>query len=152
MTALVFVLGFTLVHAVAYTVAGAIALSFSRDLYAEKGRVLDFMRDMDDETESLHVKRWFLPVQLVRGMLLAVVLLPILGPLGEATLLARFAFLFGAAVIWLDVASSVPFPNNLEGAVYLKPRYLRLSRHGKLYAETLLYGLLLAAPVAWLLF
>ncbi len=152
MSALLFVLGFALVHAVAYTVAGAIALSFSRDLYAEKERVLDFMRDMNDDAESTHVKRWFLPVQLVRGVLLAVVLLPILGLLGEATFLARFAFLFGAAVLWMDVASSVPFPNTLEGAVYLKPRYLRLSRRGKLYAETLLYGLLFAAPVAWLLF
>ncbi len=150
MEALRFVLVFTFVHATAYTVAGAIALAISRDLYREKGRILDFLRDMDDEADAKHVQRWFLPAQLARGPLLAVVLLPILGPLADVPSLARFVTLFGLAALWLDLASSVPFSHNLEGFVYMKPRYLRLARHGKLYLETAIYASLLAAGVSWL--
>jgi hypothetical protein len=152
MGALVFVLLFTLIHAAAYTAAGAVALALSRDLYRREDRALDFLRDMDDPEEAPHVQRWFLPVQLARGALLALVLVPLLGPLGEVSFLTRFLVLFGLAAVWLDVASSVPFPHNLEGFVYLKARYQRRAGRAKLYLETGLYALLLAVFVAWLAF
>jgi hypothetical protein len=152
MGAVVFVLVFTLIHTAAYTAAGALALALSRDLYRQEDRALDFLRDMDDPQAAPHVQRWFLPVQLARGALLACVLVPLLGPLGDLSVLMRFAVFFGLAAVWLDLASSVPFPNNLEGFVYFEPSYRRRARHGKLYLETALYALLLAAFAAWLAF
>ena len=78
-----FTLWFTLLHTMAYTVAGAIALNVSGDLYTERARTLDFLRNMSDVEESGHVQRWFLPAQVVRGVVLSVVLYPVLGPLGD---------------------------------------------------------------------
>ena len=86
---LTFVVLFTLIHAFDYTVAGATALRISPDMYREKGQVLDYLRDMTDDTESVHVTKWFLPAQLVRGVLMAIVLLPIAGLLGDISFLAR---------------------------------------------------------------
>ncbi|MFW6368860.1 MAG: hypothetical protein ACOCZ9_03890 [Spirochaetota bacterium] len=100
-----FVLGFTVIHAVAYTLAGMIALKVSPDMYRQKDRLLDYLRDMSDETESAHVTRWFFPAQILRGVLLAVVLLPIIGLLGEISFAARCAFFAGLLIVYTDFAS-----------------------------------------------
>ena len=147
----VFIVLFTLIHAFAYTVAGATALRISPDMYREKGRVLDYLRDMSDDTESVHVTKWFLPAQLVRGVLMAIVLLPIAGLLGDISFLARFAFFAGILIIYADFASAVPFNGNIEGFVYMKPRYLASHKTWKLYVETVMYAILVAA-LASLLF
>ena len=81
---------FIVIHTIAYTAAGAIALQLSKDLYEEKNRLLDYLRDMSDPEESGYVTRWFIPAQLVRGLLLSIVLYPILGFLGELSFGLRF--------------------------------------------------------------
>ena len=149
---LIFVVLFTLIHAFAYTVAGAIALRISPDMYREKGRVLDYLRDMSDDSESAHVAKWFLPAQLVRGVLMAVVLLPIAGLLGDISFFARLAFFAGILIIYADFASAVPFNGNIEGFVYMKPRYLKSHKIWKFYLETVLYAVLVAVLAALLLF
>ncbi|MFW6368861.1 MAG: hypothetical protein ACOCZ9_03895 [Spirochaetota bacterium] len=50
------------------------------------------------------------------------------------------------------VSSAVPFHGNIEGFVYMKPRYLKSGKVWKFYLETVLYALLVAVPVAGLLF
>lgn len=152
MAYLQFTLWFTVVHAAAYVVAGVISLAFSKDLYAQKGRTLDFLRDMNDPHESGHVNRTFLPAQIVRGVLMSVVLYPILGALGDMSVALRFVFLASLAFIYLEVASSIPFPTNVEGYVYLRDRYRGIPAVWKLYFEAILYAVLLAGPVAWLAF
>lgn len=64
---LTFILVFVVSHAAAYTVAGSIALSFSKDIYKTKERHATFLRDMSENAESRHVSKWFLPAQIVRG-------------------------------------------------------------------------------------
>lgn len=152
MTYLIFSALFTLLHTLAYTLAGVIALKLSGDLYREKQRVLDYLRDMSDEAESKHVERWFLPAQLLRGVLLSVVLYPILGVLGEVSFAARFAFLAGLMFFYADFASAVPFNNNIEGFVYLKAKYLKTESFWKLYLETIIYSLLVGLIAAAFLF
>jgi hypothetical protein len=44
MAYVLFSLWFTLLHTAVYTIAGAIALRISKDLYEEKNRLLDFLR------------------------------------------------------------------------------------------------------------
>ena len=56
-----FTLWFTVIHTVCYTLAGAIALRISRDIYEGKARMMDYLRDMNDKEESFHVQKWFLP-------------------------------------------------------------------------------------------
>lgn len=152
MGSLSFVASFTLIHAAAYTLAGAIALRVSPDMYREKGRVLDYLRDMSNETESAHVTKWFFPAQILRGVLLAIVLLPIVGLLGQISFAARFAFFAGLLIFYADFASAVPFNGNIEGFVYMKPRYLQSGKVWKFYLETVLYAVIVGAAAAGLLF
>jgi hypothetical protein len=146
-----FVLWFTLIHMVAYVLAGVIALRISKDLYEHRNRHLDFLRDMGDAEENRKVQRAFLPAQLVRGLLMGLVLLPIVGALGEMTAALRFTFLAALTFVYLEVASSIPFPTTIEGRVYLKDRYRSFPSVWKLYLEAALYSALLAGAVTWLL-
>ncbi len=81
---LLFSVWFTVIHTAVYTAAGAVALKLSKDLYEEKNRLLDYLNDMSVEMENKHVAKWFLPAQLLRGLLMSVVLYPVLGLLGGA--------------------------------------------------------------------
>ncbi|MDG6222058.1 MAG: hypothetical protein IAX21_08105 [Candidatus Bathyarchaeota archaeon] len=143
---------FIVIHTGAYTIAGMIALKISGNLYEEKNRVMDYLRNMSDEKESKHVNKYFIPAQLIRGLLLSVVLYPILGLLGEITFPLRFAFLSGLMFIYTDFASAIPFSNNIEGFVYMKKRYLKMDSFWKLYLETIMYSLIFGFLAAWYLF
>jgi len=149
---LVFSLLFIVIHTAAYIVAGVIALKISKDLYEEKNRVLDYMRNMSNPGESLHVQKWFVPAQLLRGLLMSIVLYPVIGFLGELSFGLRFLFLAGLMFIYTDLACAVPFLNNIEGFVYMKSRYVKKELFGKLYLETLIYSVLFALFSAWALF
>ena len=81
MSYIVFSMLFIVIHTVSYTLAGIIALKVSKDLYENKQRIIDYLRDMSVKEESRHVEKWFLPAQLARGALMSVVLYPILGSL-----------------------------------------------------------------------
>jgi hypothetical protein len=151
MESMAFVLWFTLIHTVAYVLAGVVALSISKDLYEDKARHLDFLRDMGDADENRKVQRAFLPAQLVRGVLMGLVLVPIVGALAEMTVALRFGFLAALTFVYLEVASSIPFPTNIEGQVYLKDRYRSFPSVWKLHLEAVLYSAMLAGAVTWLL-
>jgi len=149
---LVFSIGFMIIHTVAYLIAGATAFKFSGDLYKEQTRLIDYLRDMSDEKESSHVQRYFVPAQLVRGFLMAVVILPIFNLLGDISFTLRFAFLTGIMIIYTDLASAIPFNHNIEGFVYLKDKYLDRKVLPKLYFETITHGVLFGLLAGWLLF
>ncbi|MDD4364057.1 MAG: hypothetical protein PHD33_07650 [Atribacterota bacterium] len=149
---LFFSLGFTIIHTIAYTIAGMLALKISKDLYEEKERLLDFIRDMSDETDRKHVTKWFMPAQLLRGLLMSFALYPILGLLGNISFIFRFIFFSSLMFIYTDFSSAVPFPNNIEGLVYMKSRYQKKNLFWKLYYEMIIYSLLFSILTSWLLF
>ncbi len=66
----VFVVGFAIIHTVAYTVAGVIELQFADYIYGGEERRVDFVRDMTIPEESTRIGFMFLPAQLVRGILI----------------------------------------------------------------------------------
>jgi len=149
---LVFSLLFSVIHTISYTLAGMIALKVSQDLYEDKQRVIDYLRDMSLKEESKHVEKWFLPAQLVRGVLMSVVLFPILGMLGETTFVIRALFFGGLMFIYTDFASAVPFPHNIEGFVYMKPKYIQGKASSKLYMEMIIYSVIFGLAAGWFLF
>src|SRR6056297_135805 len=151
---ILFSLWFTLIHTGTYTLAGMAALNISRDLYEGEQRLLDFLIDMSEgeKDESGRVKRFFLPAQLLRGLLMSLVLYPVMPLLGDISFAGRFAFFFGLMFIYTDFAGAVPFPHNIEGFVYMKSRYLQKKMIWKLYFEIIIYSLLFALCTAWLLF
>jgi len=133
-------------------VAGAIDLKISDGLYSGEDRLVDWQKDMSNEKENSHVEKYFIPAQLVRGLLMAIVLLPILGLLGDISFILRFAFLSGIMIIYADLASANPFSHNIEGFVYLKEKYIDTKFLPVLYFETFTHGILFGLLSAWLLF
>jgi len=149
---LMFSLGFTLIHMVAYTVAGALILRISKEVYEGKSRLMIYLRDMTDQRERGHVEKMFLPAQLLRGVLMSLVLYPILPALEELSFGVRFAFLGGLMFIFTHLSSASPGPDNIEGFVYMKERYFSKRAFMKFQGEMLLYSIVFAGFAAWLLF
>jgi hypothetical protein len=102
--------------------------------------------------ESTRIGLVFLPAQLVRGVLMAIVLLPLLGPIGDLSFGIRVVFFTGLMFVYADLASAVPFPNTIEGLVYLEEKYVSRDAFLTIQFEAVLYSLLFGLSAAWLLF
>jgi len=148
----VFVAGFTVIHTLAYTVAGLIELQFADFIYGGEDRRVDFVRDVTIPEESSWVGRAFLPAQLARGVLMAIVLLPLLGAIEDLTYGIRVAFLAGLMFVYADLASAVPFPNTIEGLVYLQEKYVSRDAFLAIQFEAVVYSLLFGLSAGWFLF
>ena len=149
---LIFSLWFTLIHVLSYMIAGMLALRISKDIYDGKSRLMDYLRDMSDEKESKNVHRWFIPGQIVRGLLLSIVLYPILLPLGDLSFGVRFLFFAGLMFVYTHVACAAPCPDNIEGLIYMKDRYIKKPSFFKFQFEMAIYSLLLGFLVSFFLF
>lgn len=93
-----------------------------------------------------------LPAQLLRALLMSVVLYPVLDALGELAYPARFAVLGGLMLVYADIASACPFPNTIEGLVYLRERFVNAGAFWRLQSEAVIYSVLFGGLAAWLLF
>jgi len=152
MSYIVFSLWFTLIHIISYTLAGVLALRISKDIYEGKSRLMDYLRDMSVQSESKHVQKWFIPGQVVRGIILSVILYPILGLLGEISFGFRFLFFFGLMFGYTHLAAVSPAPDNIEGLIYLKEKYINRHAFLKFHFEMIIYSVVLALAVSLLLF
>ncbi len=148
----VFSLWFTLIHVLSYMIAGMLALRISKDIYDGQNRLMDYHRDMSDEKESKHVHKWFIPGQILRGLLLSIILYPILAPLGELSFGLRFFFFAGLMFVYTHVACAAPCPDNIEGLIYMKERYIKKPSFLKFQFEMVIYSLLLGFLVSYSLF
>ena len=149
---LTFSLLFTLIHILSYTLAGMLALRISKDIYEGKSRLMDYHRDMSDDAESKHVHKWFIPGQILRGLLLSIILYPVLGSLGELAFVMRYAFFAGLMFVYTHVACAAPCPDNIEGFVYMKKRYITKSSFFKFQFEMIIYSLLFGFVASYFLF
>ena len=148
-----FSLGFFLIHLGAYVVAGVLTQLWSKDLYHGPDALLaPVMRDVSEEAERLRQGKLMVPAQLVRALLMSVVLYPLIDPIGGLDFPVRFAVLGGLMLIYADIASASPFPNTIEGLVYLRQRFINPSAFWRLQSEALIYSVLFGAFAAWLLF
>lgn len=147
-----FSLRFTFFHVLSYTIAGMLALRISKDIYDGKSRLMDYLRDMSDEKESKNVRKWFIPGQILRGILLSIILYPILVPLGEMSFGLRFLFFAGLMFVYTHVACAAPCPDNIEGLIYIKERYIKKLSFFKFQFEMIIYSLLLGFLASYFLF
>jgi hypothetical protein len=152
MNYILFSLWFTLIHIISYTLAGVLALHISKEIYEGKSRLMDYLRDMSLKSESSYVQKWFIPGQIVRGIILSVILYPVLGLLGEISFGLRFLFFFGLMFGYTHLASVSPAPDNIEGLIYLKERYINRSAFIKFHFEMIVYSIVLALAVSLFLF
>jgi len=143
---------FILAHFVSYVIAGVITYRFSKDLYEGDNRLLDFLKDMSSEKENAEVAKYSMPAQIIRGLLLSVVFLPLIEPLGGLSYITRSIFFASLMFIYTDLASAMPFPDTIEGIVYLKKKYLQASAFWKMQIEMIIYSVLFGVLVSWLAF
>lgn len=139
----------TAAHVTTYFLAGAIFYQFlTIDFYTGPNPI--FARFMRTEAEPelwSHVVRWFLPAQILRGVLLAAVLYPFFDTLKTWSFGKRFVSLAGLYVVLGFWAATVAAPGTIEGMVYLRP-FITPAVHLRVQPEIILQGLGLAFLVA----
>lgn len=146
-----FSLFFILAHTVSYTIAGAIALSISKDIYENKSRHCDFLRDMSDDEESKHVSIYFIPAQILRGLLMSVILFPLLNSITDLSFTVKAIFFGSLMFVYTHIAAGSPFIDNIEGYVYFKKDYLMKKYFIKFQVEMVLYSILFGLSMAFLI-
>lgn len=126
--------------------------TFSKLVYEGKQRALDYQRDVAEKDDLAHVSHWFFPAQLLRGLLMFIVLYPVLAVLGDVSLAMRLLFFFGLFFVYTHVGCASPCSDNIEGLVYMRPRYFNKKVFWKFQWEMILYSAGAAGATAGLLF
>ena len=148
-----FSLGFFVIHLGAYVIAGVLTQTWSKDIYHGDDALLSpVLRDVSEEAERLRQGKLMIPAQLVRALMMSVVLYPLLDALGGLSYPVRAAVLGGMMLVYADIASASPFPNTVEGLVYLRERFVTASAFWRLQSEAVIYSALFGSVAAWLLF
>ncbi len=145
--------GFFAIHLGAYVIAGVVTQLWSKDIYHGPDALLHgVVRDVSEPSERLRQGRLMVPAQLVRALLMSVVLYPLLDAIGGLTYPIRALVLGGLMLIYADIAAALPFPNSIEGLVYLRRRFITASAFWRLQSEAVLYSVMFGLAAAWLLF
>ncbi len=139
-----------LAHTVTYLIVGATAYQLlTKPLYEGPDPVFaNFMRSPADPELWRHAMMWFIPAQVLRGLLMALALYPFYDQLQEWDFGRRFLSLAGLYLIFGYWASAVAAPGTIDGLVYLRPEYTTRT-HLMVQPEIIVQGLGLSAWVAW---
>jgi hypothetical protein len=106
-----------------------------------------FMRTMSDPNLWEQATAWQIPGQLLRGLLMALAISPILPKLEEISFARRYAFIAGLFFVFAHLAASAPSPANIEGAIYMRPEFVTpafWACQPEMIAHSLLAGFLVA--------
>jgi len=149
-TFLRFAVKVTVAHVVTYFVAGALAYQLlTKPFYVGPDAVFaSFMRTEADPALWSHVMRWFLPGNMLRGILMALALFPFLDRLTSWPFGKRFLSLAGLYLIFGFWATAVAAPGTLEGMVYMRPEITPYA-HVTVQPEIVVQGLAFTAWLAW---
>lgn len=147
---LIFSVKVILVHVVTYLIVGAAAYQLITKQFYEGANPIfsTFMRTQAEPHLWGHVMTWFIPGQILRGLLIAVVLYPFFGILNEWTFGKRFLTIAGLYLVLGFWASAVAAPGTIDGMIYMRPE-ITLYSHLIVQPEIVVQGLALAALIAW---
>src|SRR5688572_10857220 len=115
-----------LAHVIAYLVAGGISYQLiTKSLWDAPDTILaNYLRTPVDPELWRFAMVWQVPAQILRGILTALVLLPLFELHASWTKLKKVLF-YGALVFVLShLSSSAPSPANIEGLVYIRPEFI----------------------------
>jgi hypothetical protein len=143
---LAFAIKIIVAHTVTYLLVGAIAYQLlTKPLYEGPDPIFaSFMRTPADPEVWRHAMIWFIPAQVLRGLLMALALYPFYDTLLAWSIRKRFFTLAGLYLIFGDWASAVAAPGTIDGLVYLRPEFTART-HLIVQPEILLQG----AALAW---
>jgi hypothetical protein len=137
-------------HTVSYFVVGAAAYQLvTRPFYEGPNPIFStFMRTPVEPDLWSHVMIWFVPGQILRGLLMAAVLYPFLDTLLGWELPKRFLSMAGLYLVLGFWASTVAAPGTIDGWIYMRPE-ITPRAHLMVQPEILVQGLALGAWLAW---
>ncbi|HEY3130151.1 MAG TPA: hypothetical protein VGL91_11890 [Acidobacteriota bacterium] len=146
---LVFAGKVTLAHVVTYLASGTIAYPLlTREFYMGPNPIFaTFMRTEAEPALWSHVMTWFIPAQLLRGLLISAALYPFCDILATWSFVKRCLSIAGLYIVLGFWAAAVAAPGTIEGWVYLRPEITGYA-HFKVQPEIILQGFALAAWVA----
>ena len=140
---------FVLSHTLSYLIVGAIAYQLFYKPFWEGPSPLyaPFMRTMSEPALWEQAMMWQIPGQLLRGLLMALAISPVLTKLEEISFARRYAFIAGLFFVFTHLAASAPSPGNIEGALYMRPEFVVQgfwACQPEIIAHSLLAGFLIA--------
>ena len=139
----------TIAHVVTYFVLGAVAYPLlTKPFYVGENPIFDtFMRTEAEPDLWRHVMIWFVPGQILRGLLLAVALYPFLDTLMGWRFRKRFLSIAMLYIVFGFWAATVAAPGTIEGMIYMRPEITGIT-HLIVQPEIVVQGLLFSAWVA----
>lgn len=139
----------TIAHVVSYFVVGAAAYQLlTKQFYEGEAAVFaTFMRSPAEPELWRHAMTWFLPAQVLRGVLIAAVLYPFFDTLRAWGWARRWLAISGMYLVLGFWAAAVAAPGTIDGLVYLRPE-ITPHAHLLVQPEIVAQGLLLGAWVA----
>lgn len=139
----------TAAHVTTYFVAGAIFYQvLTKDFYTGPNPIFAaFMRTEAKPELWAHVVTWFLPAQILRGVLMAAVLYPLFDTLKSWSFGKRLSWIACVYLVFGFWGATVAAPGTIEGMVYMRPPFTGLV-HLKVQPEIVFQGLGLAALIA----
>jgi len=145
----IFAAKITAAQVTTYFLAGAVFYQLlTKDYYTGSNPIFAaFMRTETEPELWAHVMRWFLPAQILRGVLIAAVLYPLLDTLKVWSFGKRFLLIASLYLVFGFWAATVAAPGTIEGMVYLRP-FITPLVHLAVQPEVVIQGLGLAAIVA----
>ena len=120
-----FVVLVAVAHTVTYFVVGALAfVTLTHGLYEGAEPLFgSYLRTPAEVDLWRHVTTWFLPAQLVRGVLIGVALSPFLPVLRRWHARQAAVVVAGLYLVIGFWAAAAAAPGNIEGLVYLRPEF-----------------------------
>jgi hypothetical protein len=120
-----FVLLVAIAHAITYFLVGALAFAtLTHRLYEGADPLFgSYLRTPGEIQLWEHVTAWFLPAQLLRGVLIGLALSPFLPLLRRWSVWRRTVAVAGLYLVIGFWAAAVAAPGNIEGLVYLRPEF-----------------------------
>ena len=136
-------------HVVTYFILGALAYQLlTKQFYEGANPIFSaFMRTPAERHLWNHVLIWFIPGQILRGLLIAAVLYPFFDTLKQWGLRKRFLSIAGLYIVLGFWASTVAAPGTIDGTIYMRPE-ITPHTHLMVQPEIVGQGLALAAWVA----
>jgi len=144
-----FIIKWTIANLVTSFTVGSIAyILWTKGLYTgENPAYGDFMRSPDNPAQWIHVTRWYLFGQVIRGVLMGLALLPFYFSLLQMKRSKRFLVLTTVYLVFGFWSAAVPAPGTIEGLIYLKPD-IGLWGHLLIQPQIVIQGLVLGGWMA----
>lgn len=137
-----FVLVIIISHTIGYLFSGGISYQLiTKEFWEGPDSLLSvYLRTPEHEELWNFAMIWQIPAQLIRALLIGLVLLPLYSSLKEWTASKKFLFFSTLLFVLTHMSASAPSPANIEGAVYMRPEFIKLA-FMKMQVEMILYSI-----------